>query len=198
MRTSIMIIVLAALFILPAKAQQDYYFTLNYSMAAGLGDQSDYIGNFSWRGVSAEPMWMLNFQIGIGAYFSWNVFYEKLSGTFVNDSQTITGTQARYINAFPMLAEGRYHLGEPYGIRPYIGLGVGAFRNRQRTEMGIFAIENNTWHFGISPNAGVLIPVGYQDTAIHLGLRYNKPFNNNDAPFEYSWLGIDIGLAWMQ
>ena len=198
MRSTICTIILAALFALPGKAQQDYYFTLNYSMAAGLGEQSDFIGNYSWRGVSLEPIWMLTPEIGLGAYFSWNVFYDKLSGSFTEDTETITGTQARYINAFPMLLEGRYHLGEPYDIRPYLGLGIGAFRMLQETNTGLFGVENKTWHFGISPNAGILIPIGYQDTAVHVGLRYNKPFNNSDAPFEYSWLGIDVGLSWLR
>lgn len=195
MRILMVIIAMVTLSTLPSKAQ-DYLFSLSYNTAAPLGELKDYVGKYSWRGISAEPRWFLNSGVSVGAFFGWNVFYEKLYGSFVDDTRTLTGTQARYVNAFPILVDGHYYLGEPYDIRPYVGLGLGTYRTRQRTEMGIFAVDNNNWHFGLSPSVGVLIPVGYADSALHLGIRYHKAFKTSDS-LDFSYLGINLGFAWL-
>jgi len=196
MRYFLVLIVLVFLFPFQSHSQ-DYLTSLSYNTAAPTGQTQDYISQFSWRGLSFEARTFFDTNISAVVFFGWNVFYEKLRGDFqATDSRTISGTQLRYINAFPMLVEGHYYLGEDFEVRPYFGMGVGTNRTVQRTEMGLFAINNNNWHFALAPSAGFLIPTGNYDTAIHLALRYHYAFKTKDS-IDHSWLGINLGIAWM-
>ena len=177
-----------------ACAQQGYT-SLSYNTAAPLGDTKDFIQTYSWRGISLESHWFLSDNVTLGGYLGWNVFYEKTSGDFSEGTQTLSGTQQRYLNAIPLIAEGRYHFGDEGTIRPYLGFGLGTYRTLQRTEMGIFRSENNNWQFGLTPAVGILIPVG--PTALQLGIRYNIAFETDDA-IGHSYLGINLGVAWVK
>ena len=53
---------------------QGFYFNMNYSMAASLGETSDYISKYSWRGINIEGQWMLTDNISLGYNLGWNVF----------------------------------------------------------------------------------------------------------------------------
>ena len=178
-------------------AQQNFYFTFNYSPSLPMGDTKDYIDQFSWRGVSIEGHWEGFNNLSIGYYFGWNIFNQKLTGDFVDGTRTLSGTQLRYVNAFPLFLEGRYHLGAQDAVRPYLGVGAGVVRTRQRTEMGIFASNTNTWQFGFAPSAGVLIPVGYS-SAINVGAKYNYALKNSKTDFNHSYLSINVGISWMR
>ncbi len=174
---------------------QSYYASLGYSTSAPLGETQDFIGKYSWRGVNFEGQWFMQPQVSLGFYSALNVFYEKTSGDFTDDTRTVSGTQLRYLSALPLLLEGRYHLGEEAGRRPYVGLGLGTMRTWQRTEMGILDANTEEWQFGLAPAAGVLIPVGY-GTALNLGLRYHYAFQSGDA-LNNGYLSISVGVAWM-
>ena len=173
---------------------QDFYFTLNYSTAAPLGETNDYISNYSWRGISMEGNWELNEKVAAGFNIGWNVFFQNISDSFTSDTRTVTGTQLRYINAFPLQVTGRYHFGVVDATRPYLGLGVGTTRTRQRTDMGIFTTEPSAWQFSLAPGAGVLIPVGFS-TRINLGVQYQYAFETSDM-MANSYLVINLGFVW--
>ncbi len=174
---------------------QEYLFGLSYATAAPLGETADFTSPYSWRGIAMEARWFLNTNAALGFYTAWNVFYEKETGQFVDDTRTVSGTQLRYLNAFPILFEGYYHFGdETSSARPYVSFGLGTYRTRQRTEMGIFAVETNKWQFGLAPGAGILVPISYGVSA-HLGVKYNYAFQAGDA-LNHSWVGINLGLAW--
>lgn len=173
---------------------QEYLFGLSYATAAPLGETADFTSPYSWRGIAMEARWFLNDNTSLGFFTAWNVFYEKETGRYTEGTRTLSGTQLRYVNAFPILLEGHYHFGSDMGTRPYVSLGLGPYRTRQRTEMGIFAAETNKWQFGLAPGAGILVPVSY-GLAVHLGLKYNYVLQAGDA-LNHSWIGINLGLAW--
>jgi len=177
---------------------QEFYFNMNYSTAAALGDTKDYIDKFSWRGVNIEGQWMLNPNLSVGFNFGWNVFNQKVSGSFVDGTNTLTGTQVRYLNSFPLMVETRYHIGELYNdaATPYVGVGLGTIASVQQTEMGVFVVEDKPWQFGIVPAAGVLIPIGF-DSMINVGLKYNYAFKTSQYP-AISYLSINLGYVWGQ
>lgn len=194
MKTFIISVAFIFIAVIPTTAQ-DYFFGLSYDMAAPLGETSDYVSKYSWRGVSFEGRSFLQSNLSVGFFFGWNVFSDKITGDFTNDTRTYSGTQLRFINAFPLLLEGHYYLGEDFNTRPYLGLGLGTNRTRQRTEMGLFAVDNNNWQFELCPSVGVLIPTGSYSTAVHLSLRYHYAFKAGDS-LDNSYLGINVGLAW--
>ena len=177
-------------------AAQDFYFTLNYSPGLPLGETSDYIGKTSWRGIGLEGQWMMNDNVSVGYYFAWNVFKEKVSGSFVDGNRTLTGTQVRYLNTLPIMLEGRYHFGDGLdsSIRPYIGAGVGTIRTLQRTNVGVFSIQDNKWQFGLAPVVGLLIPLDFS-TSLNISAKYNYALKAGDVP-DRSYLSINLGISW--
>jgi len=143
-----------------------------------------------------EMRWFLNEQLSAGVFFNWNVFYQKLSGEFVDGTQTVTGTQQRYINVFPILVEGHYYFTDDFSaIRPYAGVGIGTQFARERTDMGIFRVDQDAWQFAVAPSIGVLFGTG-GGTSLNLALRYYYAPKAGDLPNEISYLGTSLGFAW--
>jgi len=180
---------------LTAAAAQEGLFGISYNTALPLGETSDFVDAYSWRGFSMEGRWFASPQVSAGLFAGWNVFYEKERGDFFDDTQATSGTQLRTINAFPILLTGHYYLGEPGSRRPYFGLGIGTYRTRQETQLGIYASELRKWQFGLAPSAGLLLPVGYQGAHLNLEVRYNYALAAGDA-LNHSYLGINLGFAW--
>ena len=171
-------------------------YTINYTMSFATGETSDYISKASFRGISFDGRGFLTDNISLGGHVNWSTFYEKVpEATYTDDTRSITGTQFRYINAFPILFNAHYYTGTAEGeTRFYVGLGVGTYSINQRTDMGVWSVEDHTWHFGFAPEIGVLIPVGYA-SGINVSLKWNYAVKSNDS-IDYNWFGLNIGYAW--
>ena len=48
--------------------------------------------------------------------------------------------------------------------------------------------------FGLTPEIGVMVPVGYYTNLI-MGARYNYAFKSGDSP-EYQWFTFSVGFSW--
>jgi hypothetical protein len=171
-------------------------YTANYTMSFGVGETAEYINSASFRGVTFEGRGFLSDQFSLGGLFSWSTFYEELAGaSFTENSMTVTGTQYRYINAFPILFQGHYYLGDDeYEPRVYLGGGFGAYKINQRFNIGVWSLEERNWHFGLSPEVGLLLPVS-MDTQFNISFRYHYVFKAKDT-IDHSWFGLSLGLAW--
>lgn len=198
MKIRLFIILLFPIFLLTSAAAQNGLFGISYNTALPMGETGDFIDAYSWRGVSLEARWLKSPNVSAGFFAGWNVFHEKETGDFFDpdDTKAFSGTRMRTINAFPLLLTGHYYFGEEYGSRPYLGLGIGTYRTRQETTLGIFAEEKRNWQFGLAPSLGWLIPVGSDQTHINLEVRYHYAFKSGDA-ITQSYLGVNLGFAWM-
>src|SRR6185369_9780068 len=97
-----------------------------------------------------------NFWPGIS--LAWQALYGKDVKTITRGNTTFTGTIATSLNVFPMLATGNYYfMTDPRGVRPYAGLGVGAYAAEHRLDVGIWTISDTSWHFGFAPEIGATI-----------------------------------------
>jgi outer membrane protein W len=189
------LLVIAAL-ILSVNSYTQGLYTLKYTMGFGVGSTSEYIGSPSFRGVTFEGRGFVTDNISLGGLFNWTTFYEKLGGaTFEQGNTTLTGTQFRYINAFPLLFQAHYYFTEdPDSPRFYAGVGTGAYKMVRRTNIGVWTHEYNQWQYGVSPEVGVLFPVG-MDSKFNLSFRYHYVVKAKDTT-DYSWMGLSIGFAW--
>lgn len=190
------LVTIIAAFLLTIVTQSQSLYTLNYTMSFGLGETGDYISKPSFRGLSFDGRGFLTDQISLGGYFSWTTFFEERANDIYTDgTATLTGTQYRYINAFPILLQGHYYLGtDEYEPRFYFGAGLGTYKMIQRTDIGVWSIEENHWHFGMSPEVGLLYPVG-MSSQLNINLKYHWVLGVDDS-LDYSWLGVSIGFAW--
>jgi hypothetical protein len=183
------------MFLLPtlAFAQDGYtYQGLTYSMAVPLAGTQDYINAGSYRGVNYEGMHELTPKFAIGWLFGWNVFHTELRNeTYTHDNLTITGNQFRYQNEFPMLARGLYLFGQPAGIRPYLGAGIGVIYNVRRTDIGLYSLKTDAWHFSMSPEMGILIP--FRGSYLTTSIRYNYGVKARDLDAQ-SYISFNLGF----
>jgi len=177
---------------------QSSIFHLTYDTALPFGDAANYTSNFSGRGMTFSGRGFINENIAIGGSWSWQVFREKTDELLrFPDEDTeidVSGVQVRYINALPFMATFHYYSGFDGDVRPYFGLGIGAYRMLQRLEIGLVALNNNTWNFGFAPEVGVYIPVGLGNTGFNLGARYNYALSAQDSP-TYQYLNLYVGFG---
>ena len=179
-----------------SQAQEwDWATSLHYSVGIPTGDLKDYTDNISARGVFFEAKNFRSDQFSIGFSMGWQIFKDRLEGTFSQEGQDVTGTQVRYVNTLPIMFTSHYHMGDPGGVRPYVGAGVGTVRSLQRTDVGLFTVQNNNWHFGFYPEVGVFIPVSF-DMGINVAAKYNYGLGTDES-IDYSYLALSVGFTWL-
>jgi outer membrane protein len=176
---------------------EDAIGVVTYDVSFPLGDMKDYIDKTSWRGFGLEGRWLVNPNISLGLAWHWNTFYKTTDEMLEITNGHVSGNQYRILYGSPIMATAFWYPNSPLDnpdYMPYIGLGAGTIYMKERLEIGIVAIEESSWHFGLSPEAGVMIPVGYY-TSFIAGARYNYAFKSGDDP-EHQWWTISVGFAW--
>jgi len=182
---------------------QQFLGVISYSTALGTGNTGDYISDFSYKGFQFEGRTFTNRNWTFGGTFGWNIFDTQVSKLIHlekdNKISDIQGTQVRYINSFPIMANGHYYfMKRKDPIRPFIGLNVGLYYITQRFQLGIYEANESNWHFGFAPEAGLLIPVG--DIAIMANAKYNyaltagKPLGGG-TDNSHTYMSFNIGLV---
>jgi hypothetical protein len=189
------LVFVTALLISSASYSQSLY-SLDYTMGFGVGKTADYISSPSFRGFTFEGRGFVSDNVSLGGLFTWSTFYEKLGGaTYTQDNATLTGTQYRYINAFPILFQAHYYLStDDQEPRVYLGGGLGTYKMIQRLNAGVWSVENNAWHFGFSPEVGMVYPISFT-TYLNVSFRYHYVVKTKEVG-DYSWFGLSLGLAW--
>ncbi len=188
------LIVLAALLISVAGYSQGFY-SLNYTMSSPVGETGKYINKTSFRGFTFEGRRFISDNISLGGVFTWSTFYEKVTDEpLLEDNMTISGTQYRYLNVFPILFQAHYYLStEDKKQLIYMGGGAGVYKINQRTELGVWLLEHNNWHFGISPEIGLFYPVS-NSASLNISLKYHYVFKTSETT-DHSWFGLNVGIA---
>ncbi|MDP2724059.1 MAG: hypothetical protein Q8O72_14985 [Bacteroidales bacterium] len=179
-------------------AQGGGVWNFDWGMAFPMGSTTDFVNQPSFRGVSIEGRGYVTDQITVGGIAGWNVFYENNSWTQTSTSETgtIYGYQRRYLNVMPLMVNAHYYFSQGT-FMPYIGAGLGTYYIESRDFMGIYYSQGKDWHFGVAPEAGLIMYLGSSsNTGINLNFKYNMAAKTKDQP-TYSWLGINIGLSYL-
>jgi hypothetical protein len=80
-------------------------------------------------------------------------------------------------------------------ITAYAGMGLGAYWISKRFDMGIWVSEEENWHFGLAPEAGVTVPVSFE-THLLAGVRYNYAFKGG-ASTSHAYWSFMLGLSYI-
>lgn len=190
-----------------AKAQ-DWWWGITYQMSASssLPTNSDsdvnFIEDYSFRGFGIDARYVASrdAKYSIGFNVGWNVLNEK--NDFGSERNTIslgnadvTGTQLRYLNTVPLMANASYYFGSRGGIRPYVGLNAGTYYIERRVDIGVVGIVEDNWHFGWAPEVGLVVPLGRPEVALLTTIRYNWAFSAGGTGDQKYW-GFNIGIAY--
>ena len=107
----IFFLLVTALCMQGAFAQEHGIFIISYPIAFPAGNLSDYISNTSFRGINLEfgkevkPNLIAEIETG------WNVFYqEQPDQVYTEGTASISGKQFRYTNSVPILAGAKWIL----------------------------------------------------------------------------------------
>lgn len=192
-KTLILTLMLACgVFIAPFVSAQSFT-SIQYTMGIPTGGLKTHVDKISWRGATFEYQREVAPSISVGVNFAWSTFYERKDyASYTNDNATLTGVQYRYDNLFPMLVNGQYKIGTGTVV-PYVGLGIGTMYDLRNTDMGVWTIEENNWHFLMSPEAGFLFDVS-PGTSIKLNAKYDYAFKIKEAD-AFGNLNISFGFV---
>ena len=193
MKTRALLAIPIALLLSNAAQAQDWYGGISYGMAAPLSDTKDFTGGTSWRNWGVDVLAIVRPNTSVGVSFGWNVFNDVTNEVSSLGQVDIQGTQFRYINSLPMLVKIREYKGTPGGMQPFFGLGVGTQLVKRRVDVGLWRISDNTWHFALAPEIGVVLPVR-SDTKWFINGKYNYAVKASDRT--HSYFGFNIGVAW--
>ena len=198
------ILIIIAVFVSTASIAQQTYWTFNYEMSFGTGEQGDYIADGSFRGWGIDGRGFLTQNMSVGGSFSWEVFdqiYRDLDPheiTVVDDiSGAISGVQYRFINTLPIMVNAHYYLGRDGAIRPYAGLGIGTAYTEQRTDIGFYSIYGKGWGFAVQPEIGAMIPFGLTGTGMNIAGKFRYTTQGGDTTFPISFFTLAIGIGFM-
>ncbi len=183
---------------------QELLTNISWNLGLPANKTEEYLNDVSYRGFSISGRRFIDKQNSIGFSTGWNIFDEKINEPIniqrEQGSGVISGTQIRTINSFPLLVGFHHHFGRSDDMRLFLGINTGTYYILQRLEMGVFIIDNDNWHFGLAPEAGLIIPVSDDGTGIQLNARYNYAFDSGtsfggDTNNYYSFWDFGIGFS---
>jgi len=200
---------LALLLVFTGEAQaQDWWWGITYNMSASSSlpansdSDTNFIEDYSFRGLGIEARYVpsRDASYSFGFNVGWNVLNEKNDfgmerNTISLPNADISGTQLRYFNTVPLLANASYYFGDRGGIRPFVGVNAGTYYIERRVDIGVSAVVDDNWHFGWAPEVGLVVPLGRPEVALLTTIRYNWAFSAGGSGDQKFW-GFNIGIAY--
>jgi len=191
------VILAAAALLLGATGEaraQDWFWGGAYSMSLPTADTKDFTEGYSFRGVTVEGRKLLNESASFGLSFGWHVLSDvKSNATVELSSGALTGTFYTYTNSFPVFVNAHYYLGQPAGLRPFVGLNAGGMIIERRAEVGLVAFQETKWHWSAAPEVGIVFPLGWYVRGL-ISARYHYGLKAGGAPAQ-SYMTFNIGVA---
>jgi hypothetical protein len=165
---------------------------LAYNTGFGVGATHDFAPDFSFLGFSFDWRASLTDNIWAGLSIDWQVLYSKQDMTETFRNVTVSGEVVTHLNLFPMLATGHYYfMTDPRGVRPYGGIGVGAYSAERRLDVGFWTLADTSWHFGFAPELGIALPTGASSVVVATKFNYAFPSDGWD---EIMYFNFNVGV----
>jgi outer membrane protein len=170
-------------------------FTTSYSIGFGTGDLGSFISQPSFRGFTMDYRKMVNPNVGVGFTTGWNVFYEERPfDSYTSGDLTISGKQWRYSNHLPLLASVAYFLKPGESLNPFVGLGLGTMYTRRNTDMNLYTLEEEAWHFALQPEIGVYYELN-DGGGVTVSGKFNQGFKAGDLNSNQSFFTLNFGFT---
>jgi len=190
----------------PLSAQWQALNVLTYDVSFPFGNTKGFSStDMSWLGVSYQFRYILKPNLSVGAYMGLEVFHgEPIKTIEINQKDkfqgTISGKQFRYINTFPIMLGVHYYIGKEDGTRAFFGFNAGAMVIEEKIDIGLLALKELKGHFAFAPEAGVMLPLGYNFNLL-ASVRYNYAFSAGKSlsgdSSGHSYLSLNIGISYL-
>jgi hypothetical protein len=179
----------------PKKKLKRHLPIINYSMAMPVGSTYDFVSDYSFRGISFEYRYLLMPMFSVGGIIGWNIFDDKVKGTFTRESVTVTGTQLRWLDVLSMAALMHAYLPMFKAVLPYAGLELGAYYTSRYVDLGWWAKTEDGWHFGLAPEIGTLVHAG--SVSFNFSVKFKYLVESKENPEEL-FFGFNVGLGFLR
>jgi len=190
-----LLIAIAAMFVSLNGFGQYWYTNVSYDIGLPMGSSKDFLSPASFRGATFNFGRMMTDNLSIDGRFSWSTYYEARDfQTYTSEDGTedVTGKAYRYINNFPITTGVTYFIRTDGAMTPYFSGGLGAYKINERTDMGIYYVENKEWHFGLFPQIGLLYEINFS-LSLNVFARYDYAFKTSNTT-DHSFLNFGVGL----
>ena len=196
MKNKVLFIVLLS-FAIPGMVQaQSGYVSIQYEIGFGTGDLGSYISKASFRGAVFEYQKNINPNLSAGIEIGWNTFFErKDNDTYTRETVSVSGIQYRYSNHSPLLATVEYNLKPEGPFKPYVNLGIGTMYTKRDTDMGLWRLNQEAWHFSLKPEIGLHYELNLS-TDLKFSAKYYTGFAGGDLETQ-SYFAITVGIAFV-
>lgn len=184
---------------------QESYFHFAWDVNHPLSNTS-WIDNTSARGAKLGFRKFIGDErrISAGVDVNWNYFRAyKPTETFISDGGAITTDYFNDIFQLAAVVSGQYYfpLGEKEYFYPYVGMGLGANRNRYTVSYNIYQDREAAYGFLARPEAGILVRLGDRRrlgimAAVHYDFSTNKSASYGYDNF--SSVGFQLGITSLQ
>jgi len=172
---------------------QDWNTMVTYNMGLPLGNTSDFIEEFSFRGVMVSGDYFIEDEWTVGFTAGLQTFYEELGrNTYTEGTLTATGDEFRYLTSVPFLVTGKYHLDRFNPVSAHIGVGAGLYNMIQTTEFAGISIEDRNWQIGFMPEVGVGLEMS-ASTDFYIAAQYNYYLESKDI-LSQTYIAFNVGL----
>lgn len=177
---------------------QNSLFSFNYNLSFPAGDLKDYIHPLGVAGFDAQLQGFVTDNLAVGGMIGIMSFYEKYPrDTYYFENGALTTTIYNYYYTVPMHAVADWFFNPTGFIQPFAGLGLGINYNERRTEIGFYALEDNSWNFAVSPEAGVIVPFGkFSEWGFSLKGRYNYQVYERDRFSGMQYFDLTFGFSY--
>jgi opacity protein-like surface antigen len=167
----------------------------DYSLGFATGSLNSYIPDKNFDGFHVQYRHFLRKDFTLGSRLGWNNFRDQLPrAVYQTDRGTVNAVQTRYFNSFPLLVNGFYYLRSSHFVMPFAGGGIGGYFLKYGKWYGAFPVEENSIRFGLSPEAGVIIPFRKSGIGLMLSGRFNKVFYNKNEIKNLQYAEVNFGL----
>jgi hypothetical protein len=184
----------------PVATAQEWFGVATWQVSFPTGDTQTFTDEVSFRGVGLDFRRTLRGGTAANVMMAWNVFHERTDGTLEIESGAVTGSQDRYINSLPVMVGLHQYFGSRRSTRVHVGVNGGGYVLVQTFRIGVAEFEEDTWEWGLAPEAGVTVPI--QTAAwFEVNARYQwsptpSSLTGNDVDLTY--FQINVGFMWEQ
>jgi len=201
-RRALMGLILAAMLLPNVASAQDGVEGITYNYSFPAVDLDKYVGKDSWYGVTLDLRRPLPQRphLLVGLSSGWYVFYDNANRTIDFGQGAVSGQQYRNFNIVPILAGATLMLGDSKVTHLFVGFNGGGYYARQQLDIGLYSFEESNWHWGVAPEAGIVVPMQYGHSAAYVNVRYHLLYKAGgylgDQSMELGFLTLGVGGAW--
>jgi hypothetical protein len=184
--------------------QRSYFYLawdVNQSLSntTWLDETSTRGGKFGFRKFIGDER-----NISVGIDLNWNYFQNyKPTETFYTENGAVTTDYFNNIFQVAAAVSGQYYfpIGDKQVFYPYLGIGLGANRNRYTVSYNIYEDEESAFGFLARPEAGILVRIGERrrfglTAAVHYD--YSTNASDNYGYNNFMTAGFQIGVVSLQ